>query len=83
MGTRKRDVSKINLKIAGIKFIENGMCISWVSDIGWGEYWLCLNEKGGWEADSECMDKGDDKEFLKELLDLAKDHILKQALIVG
>lgn len=43
------------------------ICISWTGDIGWGEYNLYFRD-GSWYADSECMDSGDDKEFLMVLL---------------
>ena len=83
MVARKRDVKEINLEVTDIKFNEDAMIISWVSDIGWGEYWIGITEYGDLEADSECMDRGDDKSFLKELLSLASDNIVKKVLIAG
>lgn len=44
--------------------------ISWQGNIGWGEYTL-YKEKGSdqWKGDSECMDRNEDKNFLKMLLE--------------
>lgn len=43
---------------------------SWIGNIGFGEYAL-HKDKGSdiWKADSECMDRGEDKEFIRLLLD--------------
>lgn len=61
------------------KGIKPFISLMWSGDIGWGEYGLVLNENydedkdnTGYElkilGDSECMDKGDRKDFLKQLL---------------
>lgn len=43
--------------------------IDWSCNLGWGTYQLEFSENGTKiEADSECMDRGDDKTFLKALL---------------
>ena len=81
--TRKRDVTQIHLEITDIEFSDGAMTIYWSSDIGWGQYWIGVSEEGEWEADSECMDRGDDKDFLKELLRLASQYIAKKVLVVG
>lgn len=47
-----------------------GFIIRWSGNIGFGEYTLyrsTMDDK--WYGDSECMDKGDDKEFLALLLE--------------
>ena len=43
--------------------------IGWSSNIGFGEYTLYTDSKGKWHGDSECMDKGEDKEFIKLLME--------------
>lgn len=55
-----------------------GFTIQWSGNIGWGEYTIYYdNIEGVWHADSECMDKGDDKEFLTLLL----NEFIKQVRI--
>ena len=53
----------------------SGVTISWSANIGWGEYTL-YKQNGKWYADTECMDKDDDKSFgemlLKEFFKLVK-----------
>lgn len=76
--SRKHNVKEINLQIRGIIPFSNerhlGILIEWISDIGWGEYAIysktLTTGEVIWEADSECMDRGEDKEFLEELLRL-------------
>lgn len=70
-----------------IPFKENtykGFTIEWSSpSIGWGEYriWFEKDENSDDEfsyiiyADTECMDKGEDKEFTKVILNLLVDKI--------
>lgn len=49
---------------------------SWSANIGFGEYALYYNARTKkWEADSECMDKGDDKDFLKSLLEKLAEKV--------
>ena len=50
----------------------------WTGNIGWGEYTL-YTENGQWYGDSECMDRGENKEFLKKLF----DKIIEQIKIEG
>jgi hypothetical protein len=72
---RRFEVDKINLDAYEIEpFINEkyvGFVIKWDSDIGFGEYTIYKavgSDK--WQADSEHMDKGEDKAFLNELLKL-------------
>ena len=74
---RKYNSTNIHLQIDGIEGFYNdnhtGFIIQWCSDIGFGEYTLYRNIKDAdfkLYADSECMDKDDDKEFVSELLKL-------------
>ena len=70
---RMLDMSKIS--VDNVSMFNNGkyqgMTIEWSSpDIGYGEYQFYKSHKEGseWEIDSEHMDRGEDKEFGKELL---------------
>lgn len=49
--------------------------IEWDSNIGWGIYTLCKT-KEGWIGDSECMDRGEDKDFLKTLLNKFAESVV-------
>ena len=43
---------------------------SWIGNIGFGEYTLYKDKDSDiWKADSETMDRGEDKEFIRLLLD--------------
>lgn len=55
----------------------SGITIEWSSTIGFGEYTL-YKESGDekWYGDSECMDRGEDKEFIKELLRLFVEKLI-------
>ncbi len=71
---RKHNPKEINLQLDSVVPVANergtGIVIYWNSDIGFGQYTL-YHEKGqGWRADAECMDKGEDKAFLEELMRL-------------
>lgn len=75
MSKRLHDVKEIHLEIDDVEVFSNedyeGLDINWNSTIGFGEY--CLYRKKGtdqWCADSEYMDRNDDKEFIMELLKL-------------
>ena len=71
--SRKHNVKEIHLQIDKVKpFVSevySGLTIVWSSDIGWGEYTLYTSEDK-WYADSEYMDRGEDKEFISELMRL-------------
>ena len=73
-----------DLSIRGIETFKNreehyeGMYIKWDANIGFGEYMLvCKN--GKWKGDSESMDRGEDKTFLKMLF----DKLIEQVEVVG
>lgn len=79
----KYNVTNIHLQIDNIEGFYNdnntGFIIQWSSDIGFGEYTLYRNIKDvdfKLYADSECMDKDDDKEFVSELLKLLVEKII-------
>lgn len=72
---RKHDVKQIHLKIDNVRTYQSkeyeGFCISWSSDIGFGEYNIYKkadDETNTWHGDSECMDINEDKAFLDELM---------------
>lgn len=73
---RKHPVKEINLKIIDVSCNQNELGtqylrIEWASDIGFGEYeFYKTKDSDQWKIDSECMDRGDDKEFGQELLRL-------------
>ncbi len=73
---RKHDVNKINLQIDEVEMVCGGIVIYWNSDIGFGQYTIRLQSVDGdpdnveWVAESECMDKDDDKAFGAKLLSL-------------
>lgn len=76
-----KNPSEINLSVRSMTPFSNekfnGIRIEWDSDIGFGEYTI-YRETGTdqWYADSECMDSGENKEFLRELLKLIADNVI-------
>lgn len=63
--------------------IHKGIIIKWDSNIGFGEYTLFRDKRDGTLfADSESMDKDEDKSFLETLLMLALKKTLDEAKIV-
>ena len=54
---------------------DGRIIFKWIGNLGWGEYTL-WQEDGVWYADSEHMDQGDDKEFLKKILDAFVSEII-------
>lgn len=75
---RKNDVNKIDLKVDEVRAFKNksnqGIIISWSSTIGFGEYTLVFNPEGKITGDSERMDDGENKDFLRKLLSLLADQ---------
>ena len=72
---RKHKVNEIGLEVTDLIPFRNERCVGfivrWSSDIGWGEY--TVYKRAGtdvWVADSETMDKNEDKDFIKELMKL-------------
>lgn len=73
--SRTHNVKEIHLQIDSfVPFVNenhSGFIIEWSSDIGFGEYTVYGSvEDDTWYGDSECMDSGDDKEFITELMRL-------------
>lgn len=68
-----------DLKITAIDGGKDFVVISWMGNIGWGTYTLQIHDDGKVTADSECMDKNENKAFLKEIL----EAIIAQTEIVG
>ena len=78
--SRKHPVGEIELSVENVKAFSNdnyeGLSIQWSSKIGFGEYDF-YRKKGEtqWHADTEYMDKDDDKDFGRELLKLWMDSV--------
>lgn len=77
---RRKPVSEYELKLDKIGTFVNskysGIVLEWSGNIGWGEYTI-YKEYGSdeWFAESECMDRGEDKDFLRELLKQFADKV--------
>ena len=71
--SRKSDVDEINLEVRNIiTHSSGGIRIEWNSSLGFGQYDIQVRE-GKIVADSESMDSGEDKDFLRKLLSLIAD----------
>lgn len=71
----KHGLDDINLKIKDVITFGtlnniDPIGITWSSDLGEGVYILYKDSDCNWCASSEMMDSGDDKRFIKKLLDL-------------
>jgi hypothetical protein len=59
------------------EYCPNGVIgIEWSANIGFGRYELALGDDGKFHAYTECMDKGEDKEFTKMILNALVDKIV-------
>lgn len=72
---RRHNVKEIGLEIDEFEPFKNekysGFRICWSSAIGFGEYTVYKSADGDkWCGESECMDRGEDKEFISELMRL-------------
>lgn len=72
---RRYKVDEIHLEITDLIPFTNeratGFIIQWCSDIGYGEYTIFKTAGTDmWVADSETMDRNEDKDFIKELMKL-------------
>lgn len=77
---RKKPVSEYELKLDKVEPFANskysGIVFEWSGNIGWGEYTIYREHYSDeWIAESECMDRGEDKDFLRELLKQFADKI--------
>lgn len=71
--SRKSNVDEISLEVRNIiTHSSGGIRIEWNSSLGFGQYDLQVRE-GKIVADSESMDSGEDKDFLRKLLSLIAD----------
>ena len=73
--SRKHKVDELHLQIDGlVPFVNEkyiGFIIEWTSDIGIGEYTIYRDyDSEEWKAESEHMDSNEDKDFIKELMNL-------------
>ena len=68
------DRSKVNVKVTSIlpfSYAESntkGFVLMWEGNIGFGEYTIYTRDNA-WYGDSEAMDHGDDKWFIKKLME--------------
>jgi hypothetical protein len=59
------------------EYCPNGVIgIEWSANIGFGRYELILGDDGNLHAYTEYMDKGEDKEFTKMILNALVDKIV-------
>lgn len=73
--SRRNNVDEINLEVRNIiTHSAGGIRIEWNSDLGFGQYDIQVRE-GKIVADSESMDSGEDKDFLRKLLSLIADKV--------
>lgn len=77
---RKKSISEYELKLDKIvPFVNSkylGFILEWFGNIGWGEYTIYREHYSDkWFAESEGMDEGEDKDFLRELLKQFADKI--------
>jgi hypothetical protein len=47
---------------------EEGFCLNWGSNIGWGQMTF-INNEGKLKVETECMSDNNDKKFIKLVLD--------------
>lgn len=55
--------------------VKNGLQINWWANIGFGQYNLIADEDNKLKGYSESMDQGEDKEFLKLLIEKVIEKI--------
>ena len=74
-------LDKSTLEIGDVEVVNRegsetdaAVIIPWQANTGWGEYTL-YRKNGKWLADSECMDSGEDKGFLRVLLDKLVEEV--------
>ena len=77
---RRIPVSEHELKLDKIEPFANaqflGITFEWSGNIGWGEYTIYKShDSDKWLAESEGMDRGEDKDFLRELLKQFADEV--------
>ena len=71
-----------NLNIDEIWIHEHELCpngvigIEWSANIGFGRYELVLGDDGMLHAYTECMDRGEDKEFTNAILEKLVEKIV-------
>ena len=75
----KQDEREVVIDSVTVRGFENGngasIQIDWMGNLGYGQYTLYTeddvyhDDEIHWKADSETMDRGEDKEFIRLLLD--------------
>lgn len=72
-----------NLEISYFRFYEDGFCVGWTCNIGWGRMDFIMDEKGKFRLDTETMCSNEDKEFAEMVLEKAKDYIIRNSEVNG
>ena len=71
-----------NLNIDEVWIRQHEVCpngiigIDWSANIGFGRYELVLGDDGMLHAYTECMDRGEDKEFTRAILEKLVEKIV-------
>ena len=55
---------------------NGGIGVYWSGDVGFGEFVLTWGDDGKLHADTEHMDRGEDKRFTEAILKLLAAHII-------
>ncbi len=55
---------------------NGGIIVSWCGDIGFGEWTLYWGDDGKLHADTEYLDRHDDRAFTEEILKLLAEQIV-------
>ena len=55
---------------------NGGIGVYWSGDVGFGEFALTWGDDGKLHADTEHMDRGEDKRFTEAILKLLAAHII-------
>ena len=72
------------LTINYFRFYEDGFCVGWSANIGFGRMDFIYDENShSFKIDSECMCSNYDKTFAKMVLEKAKEHIIKKSEVRG
>ena len=75
--TKIKDLQIDEIWIRQHEFCPNGVIgIEWSANIGFGRYELVPGDDGKLHAYTECMDRGEDKEFTKAILAALVDEIV-------
>lgn len=66
------DIWPVNTKVCP----NGGIGVSWVGDIGFGQFTLVWEDDGSLHADTECLDSDDDRLFTETILKLLAQRVV-------